>query len=146
MISDMHKGTWFAVIDPHGDLMDEVMVYISVHRRDDVIIFDPSDAEFPFCLNSIASRPDDSKQVLAKWLIDMFKKFFSSNWDSQLKHMLRITFLALLDYPNATLFDIVRALTDKDFCYGLIKHIMPMWFVISEPANLLAGPNNSIPK
>jgi len=29
-------------------------------------------------------------------------------------------FLALLDKPNATLFDIIRALTDKDFRYEMI--------------------------
>jgi hypothetical protein len=32
-------------------------------------------------------------------------------------------FLALLDTPKATLFDIIRALTDKDFRYDMIGHI-----------------------
>lgn len=32
-------------------------------------------------------------------------------------------FLALLDTPNATLFDIIRALTDKDYRYDMIDNI-----------------------
>jgi hypothetical protein len=32
-------------------------------------------------------------------------------------------FLALLDKPKATLFDMIRALTDKDFRYDMIEEI-----------------------
>jgi len=34
-----------------------------------------------------------------------------------------MVFLALLDKPNSTLFDIIRALTDKDFRYDMIENI-----------------------
>jgi hypothetical protein len=32
-------------------------------------------------------------------------------------------FLALLDRPNSTLFDVIRSLTDKDFRYDMIEKI-----------------------
>lgn len=32
-------------------------------------------------------------------------------------------FLGLLDVPNSTVFDIIRALTDKDFRYYMIENI-----------------------
>jgi hypothetical protein len=34
-----------------------------------------------------------------------------------------MVFLALLDKEGATLFDIIRALTDKDFRYDMIESI-----------------------
>jgi hypothetical protein len=34
-----------------------------------------------------------------------------------------MVFLALLDRPHSTLFDIIRALTDKDFRYDMIENI-----------------------
>ncbi len=40
-----------------------------------------------------------------------------------LEHVLRMIFLALLDRPGSTLFDIIRALTDKDFRYTMIESI-----------------------
>jgi hypothetical protein len=40
-----------------------------------------------------------------------------------LEHVLRMIFLALLDKPGSTLFDIIRALTDKDFRYEMIECI-----------------------
>lgn len=53
MIDDINYGKGIAVIDPHGDLIDEIMMHIPEHRKDDVIIFDPTDEKFPFCFNPL---------------------------------------------------------------------------------------------
>lgn len=123
MINDIKqwKGIW--VIDPHGDAIEEIMSHIPEYRKEDVIIFDPTDDKFPFCLNPLDVGETESKQVLAKWFIDIFKKFFGANWNPKLEHVLRMIFLALLDKKDSTLFDIIRALTDKDFRYEMIDQI-----------------------
>lgn len=123
MINDIIQWNWICVIDPHGDLVEEVMQHIPDNRKDDVIIFDPTDEKYPFAINPLDIGPWESKQVFAKWFIDIFKKYFWANWNSKLEHVLRMIFLALLDTPKATLFDIIRALTDKDFRYDMIGHI-----------------------
>lgn len=123
MIDDILQGKWLWVIDPHGDLIEEILAHIPPERIKDVIIFDPTDEEFPFCFNPLDIKSTESKQILAKWFIDIFKKFFWWNWNPKLEHVLRMIFLALLDTPNATLFDIIRSLTDKDFRYEMIEHI-----------------------
>ncbi len=124
MINDVIKNKWIWVIDPHGDAIDEIMMRIPEDRKDDVIIFDPTDEQFPFCLNPLdVDVENESKQVLAKWFIDIFKKFFGANWNPKLEHVLRMIFLALLDKKDSTLFDIIRALTDKDFRYDMIDEI-----------------------
>ncbi len=123
MIDDLKQGKWMWIIDPHGDLIEDIMEHIPENRIKDVIIFDPTDEKFPFCFNPLDVKSNESKQVLAKWFIDIFKKFFWSNWNSKLEHVLRMIFLALLDKPNSTLFDIIRALTDKDFRYDMIEII-----------------------
>lgn len=120
---DLQQGKGIWLIDPHGDLIDEIMTYIPDSRKDDVIIFDPSDEQFPFCLNPLDIKKDESKQILAKGFIDIFKKFFWANWNPKLEHVLRMIFLALLDKKEATIFDIIRALTDKNFRYDMIESI-----------------------
>ncbi len=123
MINDIKQWRWIGVIDPHGDAIEEIMMHIPQSRQDDVIIFDPTDKEFPFCLNPLDVWENESKQVLAKWFIDIFHKFFGANRNPKLEHVLRMIFLALLDKKDATLFDIIRALTDKDFRYDMIDQI-----------------------
>ena len=123
MIDDLKQWRWLWVIDPHGDLIEEIIAHIPPQRHKDVIIFDPTDEQFPFCFNPLDVKSTESKQILAKWFIDIFKKFFGSNWNPKLEHVLRMIFLALLDTPDSTLFDIIRALTDKDFRYDMIEYI-----------------------
>ena len=123
MINDIKQGKWMGIIDPHGDLIEEIIQHIPESRKQDVIMFDPTDEDFPFCFNPLDIKSTESKQILAKWFIDIFKKFFGSNWNAKLEHVLRMIFLALLDKPNSTLFDIIRALTDKDFRYEMIDAI-----------------------
>jgi len=123
MINDIKQGRGIWVIDPHGDAIEEIIMHIPENRRDDVIIFDPTDAQYPFCLNPLDVQENESKQILAKWFIDIFKKFFGANRNPKLEHVLRMIFLALLDKPGSTLFDMIRALTDKDFRYEMIDAV-----------------------
>lgn len=123
MIDDIAYGKGLAVVDPHGDLIEEVMMHIPEHRKNDVVIFDPTDEQFPFAFNPLHVQSNESKQILAKGFIDIFKKFFGANWNPKLEHVLRMLFLGLLDVPQATIFDVVRALTDKDFRYIMIEHV-----------------------
>lgn len=123
IIDDIKKGKGLGIIDPHGDLIEEALMAIPESRKGDVIIFDPTDEKFPFCLNPLDVKRNESKQILAKGFIDIFKKFFGANWNPKLEHVLRMVFLALLDKKDATLFDIIRALTDKDFRYTMIESI-----------------------
>lgn len=121
MISDMTRGHGFCMIDPHGDAFEELLMHIPDSRKEDVIIFDPTDEKFPFRFNPLDIKRGESKQILAKGFIDIFKKFFGSNWNPKLEHVLRMVFLGLLDRKGSTLFDIIRALTDKDFRYAMIE-------------------------
>ncbi|MDD5769558.1 MAG: type IV secretion system DNA-binding domain-containing protein [Candidatus Gracilibacteria bacterium] len=123
IINDIRQGRGVAIIDPHGDLIEEAIAHIPKERAEDVIIFDPTDEKYPFCINPLDVAKDESKQILAKGFIDIFKKFFGANWNPKLEHVLRMIFLALLDKKGSTLFDIIRALTDKDFRYEMIEAV-----------------------
>jgi hypothetical protein len=44
---DLQNGNGIAVVDPHGDLVKDLMPFIPRERADDVILFDPSDTDRP---------------------------------------------------------------------------------------------------
>lgn len=66
MINDIKQGKGIGVIDPHGDAIEEIMMHIPASRKQDVIIFDPTDDQYPFCFNPLDVQENESKQVLAK--------------------------------------------------------------------------------
>lgn len=46
-LQDIEAGHGVCVVDPHGELIDDILVRIPPHRAADVIVFDPSDEKRP---------------------------------------------------------------------------------------------------
>lgn len=115
MLDDMKKGYGFALLDPHGDLVKKIKSGIPWSRRDDVIDFDVPDKNQPYGFNPLANVPVDKRPLACSGLIQVFKHLWTDSWGPRLEHILRNCLLSLLDYPNATLADILKLLSDKQF-------------------------------
>jgi type IV secretion system coupling TraD/TrwB family protein len=121
-ISDMYSPYGFAVIDPHGDYALNTLKRIPKERADDVIYFNPADTEFPIAFNPMEVLDPKLKTHTVSELIGVLKRMFES-WGPRLEYILRYSLLALLDYPNATMLDITRILTDKKFRTEVLKYV-----------------------
>src|SRR5438552_13141450 len=56
-----------------------------------------------------------NKSLTVSNLLEIFKKLWADFWGPRLEHVLRNAFLALMDQPDATLADVLRLVTDKEF-------------------------------
>ena len=56
-IQDITNGEGVCVIDPHGDLIDDIISRIPPERAGDVILFAPADMERPLALNLLEFDP-----------------------------------------------------------------------------------------
>lgn len=121
-MSDIYHNKGFAVIDPHGDYAQDTLSYIPEHRLDQVVYFNPADTAFPMAFNPLEVFDDNLKNHVASELVGVLKRMFDS-WGPRLEYILRYTILALLDYPNSTMIDITRMLTEKDFRQDVISHV-----------------------
>lgn len=121
-LSDVFFDQGFAIIDPHGDYAANVMKFIPERRLKDVVYFNPADADFPVGFNPLEVTDPSLKNHTSSELVGVLKRMFES-WGPRLEYILRYTILALLDYPNATMLDITRMLTEKAFRDDVIRHI-----------------------
>ena len=64
IIEDIVANRGVAVIDPHGDLVNEVIDHIPAERAEDVIIFDLLDTERPLGLNLLEWRTIEERDLL----------------------------------------------------------------------------------
>jgi hypothetical protein len=122
-ISDIYYDQGFAVIDPHGDYAQHVLSFIPRRRLDDVVYFNPADTGFPIGFNPLEVQDKTLKGHISSELVGVLKRLFSESWGPRLEYILRYTLLALLDYPNATMLDITRMLTDKKFRANVVTYI-----------------------
>jgi hypothetical protein len=123
VISDIKAGYGLALIDPHGDLAEDVLDYVPQRRIEDVIYFNPADTEYPVPFNPLENVHPDYHHLVTSGLISVFKKVWSEFWGPRLEHILRHSILTLLEYPDSTLLDISRLLTNKDFRDKVLQNV-----------------------
>jgi len=134
-ISDIKNGYGVALIDPHGDMAEEILDYVPKKRIKDVIYFNPADLDYPIAFNPLEKVPKDFHHLVASGIVSTFKKIWSESWGPRLEHILRHALLSLLEYPNSTLLDLPKLLTDKDFrksVLNCITHTQVREFWLSE--------------
>ncbi|MFZ2620028.1 MAG: type IV secretory system conjugative DNA transfer family protein [Alphaproteobacteria bacterium] len=121
--SDVQGGHGVCVLDPHGELVDDVLAFVPPSRIQDVVVFDPADGQFPIAFNPLAQTDNTYKAQLTIGLVDIFKKLFSADWNPRLEHLLRHILLALMDSPETTLLSIERMLSNKDYRRQIVENI-----------------------
>jgi hypothetical protein len=120
---DVAYGQGLCIIDPHGELIDDILNFIPENRIEDVCIIDPGDVNFPVSFNPLSQVDLTFKHQLTQGLIEVLKKQFGSNWTPRLEHVFRFTVLALLDYPYATMRGMISLLTDRNYRQKVVEYI-----------------------
>lgn len=112
---DLEAGNGLAVLDPHGDLIDDVLTHIPADRVQDVIVFDPADESFPVGFNVLSAHSELERTLLSSDLVAVFKRL-STTFGDQMAAVLGNAVLAFLEHPSGgTLVDLRRFLIDKSF-------------------------------
>ncbi len=117
-IQDIASGHGVCVVDPHGDLIQDILEHIPKHRADDVVYFNPSDTERPIGLNMLEARTEDQKDFAVQEMISIFYKLFPPEMIGPMfEHNMRnvmLTLMSDIDDPG-TIIDIPRMFTDDSY-------------------------------
>lgn len=123
IIQHIALGHGVGVIDPHGDLAEELLHHVPRRRADHLVYFNPGDLEFPIGLNVLANVAPDDRHLVASGIVGAFKGIWRDSWGPRLEYILYNAVSALLDCRNATLLGINRLLTDDEFRAKVIRQI-----------------------
>jgi type IV secretory pathway TraG/TraD family ATPase VirD4 len=120
-LQDIQNGNGVCFIDPHGESIDWLMARIPTNRLEDVVLFDPSDTEFPVGLNLLDGTTEEEKDFLVNETIGIFYKLFDPDKTGvigpQFEHWLRNAALTIMSGSGGTLLEIPRLFTDPRFEY-----------------------------
>ncbi len=115
---DVARGAGLCVVDPHGDLIEDVLAHIPKERAKDVIVFDPADTERPMGLNLLEAKTDEEKDRASLDAMEIFIKLFGNEiFGPRIQHYFRNGCLTLMDdeEEGATLIDVPRLFVDEEF-------------------------------
>jgi len=123
VIQDLRLNHGVALIDPHGDLVEDLLNFIPKNRTNEVIYFNPADKENPVGINILEAKGEDEKHLVASSLISIFRHLWKDFWGPRLEHILYNAVLALMDTPGNTLLGVYRLLVDDKFRERIVANI-----------------------
>ena len=112
IIQNIQNGEGVCVVDPHGELVEELLDFIPEERVKDVIYFNPADRDYHIGFNVMEMNDPKYKHLVASGLMGIFTKIWANAWSSRMEYILNNAILALLDTPDSTLLGIPRLLVD----------------------------------
>ncbi len=116
-------GHGVGLIDPHGDLAEEILHHIPPRRADHLVYFNPGDLEHPTALNLLARVPPDERHLVASGIVSAFKGIWRDSWGPRLEYILYNAVAALLDCENVSLLGVSRLLTDPRYRAKIVRQI-----------------------
>lgn len=123
-VQDIEAGNGFAVLDPHGDLIEEILARVPVERARDVILFDPADEAYPIGFNPLSAHSERERTLLASDFVSIFRRLSSTTFGDQMIAVLGNAVLTILaSSAGGTLIDLRQLLVDEDFRREFLSRI-----------------------
>lgn len=123
ILDDISKGNGAILIDPHGDITDDVLLQIPENRTQDVILIDPSDTNFPIGFNLLEANTEIEKIVLSSDLVSAFKQHATA-WGDNMTAVLTNAINTFLENPNGgTIIELKRFLIEDNYRTEYLKQI-----------------------
>ena len=133
ILQDVLAGRGCALLDPHGDLGEELLKYIPAHRRRDVIFFNPLDIEHPIGLNVLERVHPDQRARIADGILSTFQDIWKDNWGPALHELLEHALLAMLDIPGGNWEQDWSALPERQHRERSLSTLNKLRTFISDP-------------
>lgn len=127
---DIRAGRGLAVVDPHGDMIDNLLNRIPRDRTADVIVFDLLDRERPIGFNLLQWRSIAERDLIIDSLYQHMDHMYDLRqtggpmWESYFRGMLK---LLMGDAPRPgftpTILEFKRCFTDRNFRHWLLESV-----------------------
>lgn len=111
VIDDITARRGVVVIDPKGDLAQDILDRLPASVADRLVLIDPGQ-DRGATLNPLAGFDDD---LVVDNIVSIFSKIFQRHWGPRIDDVLRVACLTLMRKANATLTLVPPLLNDKQF-------------------------------
>jgi hypothetical protein len=109
VLADARAGRGAVVLDPKGDMVNDLLGRLPAAVAGRLVLIDPSETEAPAALN-ILDGPDP--ELAADQVVSVFRRIWGAWWGPRMDDILRCACLTLARVPGSTLADIPALLTE----------------------------------
>lgn len=121
--ADLAAGRGFALVDPHGDLVERMYAAASPAQQERITYLNVPDPMSPFGYNPLRRVRDDKIPLAASGLLETLRKLWPLAWGVRMEHVLRNSLYALLERDGSTLPDILRLYANDTYRAGIVRTV-----------------------
>ncbi len=118
-VQDMAAGRGLVVIDPKGDLVQDLLQRVPTDRTDDVVVLDATD-NAPVGLNPLRSATPD---LAADGVLSIFADLYAASWGPRTQDILHACLLSLACRGDASLIMVPLLLTNAGFRRSVVGRV-----------------------
>ena len=122
-LQDLVAGRGFALVDPHGDLVEGIAAAMPSDQEDRVVYLNAPDSAQPYGYNPLRRVRDDKIPLAVSGLLETLEKLWPDAWGVRMEHVLRNSLYALLERDDSRLPDILQLYADKEFRKEVVSGI-----------------------
>jgi hypothetical protein len=123
ILADIDAGRGVGVLDPHGDLAEDLLEHIPPRRSDHVVYFNPADQEYPIAFNLLQRVAPESRHLVASSIVSALKSVWRESWGPRLEYLLYACIAALLECQGTSILGVQRMLTDGPYRDWVVKQV-----------------------
>ncbi len=121
IVQDFEAGRGVGVLDPHGDLSEELLSLVPPHRIEKAVYLNPADSGHPVAFNPFQSG--HSPQLVASGIVFSLKSIWRDSWGPRLEYILHAAVLALLECQNVSFLGIQRIFSDARYRAWVVRQV-----------------------
>lgn len=135
-VRTMDHQNGLVLIDPHGDLAEDVLCLVPASRLDDTLFIDLSDENFAWGINPLDATMSKGRDKVIADLIKILSHIWASSWGPRMEIAFEYALRTLYEankilcqqgeekkQQQYTLLDVMALLTDESFCHSLLESI-----------------------
>jgi DNA helicase HerA-like ATPase len=123
-LHDAREGRGFLLLDPHGDLAEEVLAKLPRYRKNDIVHFNATEPATCPGLNPLRSVEPLRRPLVVSGILAAMRKLWGPEfWGPRTEHVLRHTLLALMEVRGATLADARQLLLDEKRRASVLRQV-----------------------
>lgn len=126
-LQDMINGEGLAFLDPHGDSAEWLLERVPAHRLEDVIYWNPADADRPIGFNIIEYYNEQDKHRVVNSFLGLMTKMYDPHNQGitgpRFERSVRNSMLTVMEEQGATLVEVLRILSDPKYAEKKIPFI-----------------------
>ena len=128
-LKDILCGRGCCVIDPHGDLVENLLERVPDQTRfaDRIVLFDPADVERPVGLNILQDITEDEQDATVQFMISLFNRLYLPDSMGPMFYQAIRNGLLLIMENRGTLSDLPLIFEDDEYLRGFLNRCQTVW-------------------